>query len=288
MFKYYLYILARRVLLKLPLSLVYKIANFFGKLSYKLNTSGRKKVYQNLSQVFPEKSEDELKPIVVNNFVNFTKYLVDFLRAEKLTDDFLHTRVNFIDDAVLNDFKKCGKNFIVLTAHIGNWELGGGVLALRGFEMAAVAKPHLNEATNRFFDKQRDFLGMEVIPLGIALRRCFKVLKEGKVLALLGDKEFGNGGLKMKMCSANVIIPKGPAVMGLKFSLPLLPAFMVRNSKDNYDFHVEKPIYPVDSDGEKKTEEEIAAAYSKVIEKYIRKYPDQWFMFEPYFEESNV
>lgn len=286
MFKYYLYIIARKLLLSVSLKSAYRWAELLAKVSYRLNNVGRNNVFNNLVLVFPNKDKQELYRISKRLFVNFTKYLVDFLRAEKLTSEFLDTRVGFNDTAIFDVLRAEHKNFIVVTAHLGNWELGGGVLSLRGFDMAAVARPHENSKTNKFFDQQRDFMSMEVIPLGIAVRRCFKVLKEGKVLALLGDKEFGNGGFIMDICGHKASIPKGPAALSLKFNIPLVPAFMLRNKDDNYDFFAEDLILPRDKNGNKRSEEDICKDYVAVIEKYIKKFPDQWFMFEPYFQSD--
>ncbi|MDD4900221.1 MAG: hypothetical protein PHG68_06540, partial [Candidatus Omnitrophica bacterium] len=74
-----------------------------------------------------------------------------------------------------------------------------------------------------------------------------------------------------------------PAVFSLHIGSVILPGFMIRNKDDNFTFRFEKPIefHPTGKTGE--DTKALVSTYIKVIESYVRKYPDQWYMFRRFW-----
>jgi len=171
------------------------------------------------------------------------------------------------------------KGVIAVTAHIGNYELAGAVTALSGYKVNAVALSHKDKRINDFFDKQRKMVGVSVIPANIAIKRCFSILRNGQLVAFLGDRVFSGSGVVANMFSRRALLPRGPAFFSIKTQAAIFPAFFVRENKNFYHLIFEKPI----NTKELQTEESIIKEYSLVLEKYIRMYPDQWYLFQPYW-----
>ncbi len=153
------------------------------------------------------------------------------------------------------------------------------------YKRQVIALPHQNPKVNHFFDYQRSLCGVEVIPVGSALRRCFRILKNKKIIALLGDRDFGKNGLSLKFCTKLASIPQGAAVFSIKTKVPIIPAFFIRNLDDTFSLIFEKPILPLDSQERLKDKEKLIKEYVKIIEDYVQKYPEQWYMFQPFFKE---
>jgi lauroyl/myristoyl acyltransferase len=126
----------------LPLKLAYKIAVFLSDLHYIFARKDRANVTANLVAIFPDKSLKEIKSIRLVLFRNFAKYLVDFFRFPLLNKENINKiirveNLNFVDESLSK-----GNGVITLTAHIGNWELGGITMALLGYSIGVVALPH--------------------------------------------------------------------------------------------------------------------------------------------------
>lgn len=287
MVNYFLYQVGKFIALSLPLKISYKIAVFVSDLNYLFAFSDRKAVKENLKAIFPAKSDSEIHKIRRRMFRNFAKYLVDFFRFSKLDTEYIKKRIKIENIEYFDHALSQNKGVITLTAHLGNWELGGIVVALSGYPLWVVALPHKNKKVDRFFNSQRENKGIHVIPFGRAARLCLNSLRENKIVALVGDRDFGEKGIAVDFFDKKTLLPPGPAVLALKTQTTIIPGFMVRNPDDTFTLKMEKPI-ECGADGMTSKENNISriiTLYKTTIEDYIRKYPDQWYMFKRFWQE---
>lgn len=280
MYHYLLYRIGQALALILPLKVAYKLAVILSDIHYLFADKDRKAVKENLMTIFPEKSEKEIKRIRIRMFRNFAKYLVDFFRFSKLDIHYIKKNVKLENMHYIDDALKKRKGIIALTAHIGNWELGGVILALLGYPIWAVALPHKHIKVDKFFNKQRQIKGLKVIPLGKAVRQCLSLLKENKIIGLVGDRDFTERGIILDFFGKPTIFPEGPAVFALKTAAVIVPGFMIRNKDDTFTLRIEKPI----EFGLNNNPRQIIQSYKIIFEDYIRRYPDQWYMFRKFWK----
>ncbi len=290
MFNYILYRIGKFLALSIPLTVAYAVAAFISDLHYLISAADRNAVWQNLKVIFPEKSDREIRGIRRRMFRNFAKYLVDFFRFSKVDAEYVRKNIKIENIHYFDEALKRGKGVIVLTAHLGNWELGGVAVALCGYPFWVVALSHKNKKVNDFFISQRQSKGIQVIPLGSAARQCYHLLKENKMVALVGDRDFTEKGIKVDFFGRKTFLPLGPAYLSLKTQASIITGFMLRNPDDTFTLTINKPI-------EADMKEQIAArdkeesmikiidTYKVVLEDYIRKYPDQWYMFRRFWIE---
>jgi KDO2-lipid IV(A) lauroyltransferase len=278
---YYLYIFGRAFALFFPRKLAYGLAKSLATCQYSLAKKDRAIVIENLSPVIKDKKQRE--DCARKVFINFAYYLVDFFRYSKLNADFVKKYVRVSGLNHLEEAIRQKKGAIAVTAHIGNYELAGAVTSLLGYKVNAVALSHKDKRINDFFNKQRKIVGVNVISASVAIKRCFSLLGQGQLVAFLGDRIFSGTGIKVNMFLRQALLPRGPAFFALKTNASIMPAFFVRENKNFYHLIFEKPI----DTKEFRTEEDIIKEYSLVLEKYIRLYPDQWYLFQPYWLNSN-
>jgi len=279
MFNYILYRIGQFIALSMPLKIGYKLAIFFSDLRYVFAYKDRHAVTANLKAIFPEKSDKEIAEIRIWMFRNFAKYLVDFFRFQNLDKEYIQKNIktenlHYFDDALAK-----GKGVIVLTAHLGNWELGGVVIAQSGYPFWAVVLPHKHKQVNKFFNDQRESKGIGVIHLGKAARQSLHILKENKALALVGDRDFTETGLVLDFFGKPTFFPEGPAVLALKTGAAIVPGFMFRNKDDTFTLSIEPPIEFIPTGNKEQDEIAIISKYKIIFEDYIRRFPDQWYMF---------
>lgn len=265
------------------LKIAYKLAIFFSDLRYFFSFEDKKNVLANLKVIFPNKTKKELCRIRLAMARNFSKYLVDFFRSNKLDKEFVNKNIILENDNFIKDQEIKNRPVILLTAHIGNWEMGGMAVGLLGHQLFAVALPHKSEQVNKFFDDNRQSKNVHVIPFGKAGKMCIDVLKNKKTLVLLGDRDFSKEkGILMDFFGKKSYFPKGPATLAIKYNATVIACFMVRLKNDKFKIFMEPAIDVSYSDNM----ESLTKRFIGIFEKYIRLYPEQWFMFKKFWADN--
>ncbi len=283
MLNYYLYRLGQFIAVSLPLKFVYMIGVFLADLHYIFAFRDRRFVKANLRVIFPAESNRFLRKISRKVFRNFAKYLVDFFRFEKLDLQYINKNIKLENLHYFDEALTKGKGVIVLTAHLGNWELGGVVIAQLGYPFWAVALPHKNKKVNDFFDTQRNIKGVKVISMGKAVRSCISEIKNNHMVALVGDRDFTEKGIVVDFFGRPMHFPEGPAALSLMTGAPIVPGFMLRNPDDSFTLRIEKPVVFSPSGDKVKDLAGLVTVYKKILEDYIRKFPEQWYVFRPFW-----
>jgi len=255
----------------------------FSDLHYIFAFGDRKMVTENLRTIFPQKPSREINKIRRGIFRNFAKYLVDFFRYEKLDNEYIKNNIHIENLKYFDEALKKGKGGIILSAHIGNWELGAVVVALSGYPLWAVALEHKHKKVTDFFNSQRKSKGVNVIALGKAVRQCFNLLNDNRIIALVGDRDFSGNGTVTDFFGKPARFPEGPAALALKTGASILPCFMVRNPDDSFTLWIEKPIELISQRNKEEDVKRCMREYVKIFENYIYKYPEQWYLFKRFW-----
>jgi lauroyl/myristoyl acyltransferase len=286
MFNYLLYRIGQFLALHLPLKIAYKIATNVSDLHYLFSAQDRKITKNNLKVIFPDKSSEEIRRIRIRVFRNFAKYLVDFFRFSKLDARYIKEKIKVEDMRYIDEALSQGNGAIIVSAHLGNWELGGVVVALLGYPFWAVALPHKHKKVNDFFVSQREDKGVHVIPFGKAVRQSLDVLKNNGVLALVGDRDFSEKGIVLDFFGRPAIFPQGPAALALKTGAKIVPGFMLRNKDDTFTLRFEKPLDFAPTGDRDNDLAGLTAQFRDIFESYIRRYPDQWYVFRKFWKDQ--
>jgi len=257
-------------------------------LHYRLSFRDRQAVRENLLLILGDTKDLDRK--VREVFHNFAKYLVEFFRMPREIDrEFIEKRVSIENLEYLDEAVKRNKGVVLLTGHLGNWELGGVVLGVLGYSTVAIALPHKERPVNDLFNKQRESKGVMVVPARHdAVRRCIESLKENKIVAILADRDFGGKGESFPFLGQQKRLPKGPAIFSAKTGACILPTFFMRRDNGDFKLIFGKPIYPREiqvSQVDHGLIRDIIQSYKKVLEEKIRQYPTQWLMFRRFWLE---
>jgi KDO2-lipid IV(A) lauroyltransferase len=250
---------------------------------------------RNYSMIFSHFSNSQLKWLTYKNFRNFSKFIYEFIKIpamnlEKIRENFVFEGLERVEEVL-----KRGKGAIIITAHLGNWELGGIAFTLKGFPMTVVVWPHKSRKVSEFFDRRRSSKGMKVVQVGEAREGTLRALRRNECVAILGDRNYTGRGISVSFFGRQVRFPVGAFQLSARTGAPIIPIFTVRRRDGKYRFIVESPISleesnkrVVDTDNSKVGIREVLKenlqSWSAILEKYIERYPEQWFLFEPVFE----
>lgn len=289
MILYILYRIGVFLALALPLRISYFMAALIADAYCCLSAEDRKAVVANLRVVLGDTVGDKkLQEMAREVFKNFAKYLVDFFRFTKIDKDYIARFVRLEGLERIDAARARGKGAILLSAHIGNWELGGAALSLSGYPVSAVVLTHQNKKINDFFTRQRLKGKMRPIEIGASLKACYRTLKGNGLLALLGDRDFTKNGLSIEFFGKTTLIPKGPAVFAYREGAAILPTFMVREPDDTFRLFIGEPIYADRQQSEELAVVELAKRYLLAIESCIRRHPSQWYVFRDLWEHNGI
>ena len=285
MFFYTLYRIGYFFANALPLKLAYGLAKMVSDIQYIFSKKDRDSVAQNLS-IITKKDINECQKLARQVFRNFGLYLVDFFRMSNLSVDDIKKRVKVEGIENIKGVLRQNKGGIILTCHIGNWEMGGVVMAMLGYDISALVLNHKHKNINDFFIKQREEKGLKVIPIDHSMKRCVSALRKKGLLAIAGDRDFTNNGVVMDFFGMPASIPKGPAMFALKTNSPIIPGMLVRQDTFNYKLIFDTPIEVKEISGIDKDEiiKEADKKIVSIMEKNIRAYPDQWLIFRKFWE----
>ena len=265
----------------LPLRLSYFLASCVSRACYFLSRSKKNALRKNLKVVLgPGAPKKEIDRYAVSVFTNFGKYLVDFLRFSKFSGDYISKNVKIEGIHHIDECLAGGKGALIISAHMGNWELGGAIVAAQGYSLNAIVLEHRDKRVNDFFIRQRAINGLKAIHIGIRLKQCFRVLKDNELLAIVIDKDYTDSSTSVRFFGKEARMPKGAAVFALRTGAPIIVCILTREKDDTFKLRFEEPIrYEPTGDAEKDIKI-LMEKYLAVFEKYIKEYADQWYVFQ--------
>jgi KDO2-lipid IV(A) lauroyltransferase len=286
MSNYCLYKVGRFLAKILPIQVSYALVMFLCDLHFYFSKIDRQAVENNLKIVHKTDHVPNLE--VREVFRNFGKNLLElFTMSKRLQPAFIESNVHINNIQYLNEALKKGKGGIIVSAHLGNWEIAGGVLPMLGFPLSVVALAHQDPRVNALFNAQREFFGTMVIQADVAVRRVQEHLHKNRLVTILADRDFGNRGMMMDFLGRKTMIPKGAAFFSIKTGAPIIPGFFYHTDDDHFEINVYPPIEPPHLQDGKITDEavrEFIQKYLTIIENEIRKNPSQWLLFREFWK----
>lgn len=268
---------------RLPRKVAYWLGLRICDLMFFFNRRGRRSVREHIRIIFEYQdimpSQQILDGYARKTFQAFGKYLADFIRFKQLTPEGIRDSVSIQGLRHLEAIRKSKRGAILLTAHYGNWELGGAFIASMGIPINAVVRPVASPSLERIFNMFRVQRGMKVIPLAHAGVGILKALKRGEVVALVGDRDFTGNGRPWKFFGRETSLPRGAAWFSHRTGIPVYVGFVTRALDDTFILHIHPPIEPVAAG----SEEAIQAQIITVMEDAIARDPCQWFIFDSFW-----
>jgi KDO2-lipid IV(A) lauroyltransferase len=173
-----------------------------------------------------------------------------------------------------------GKGLIFVGGHIGNSDLAAALLARKGFPVHVIAEPLQPPKWDDLVQAARAAAGLTVVPLGSSAIRLLRVLRERGILAFLIDRPMQDQGIPVQFFGGNVNVPAGAAALALKADAQILVAYIVRTG-NSYVANI-SPAISLPSTGDQAFDlQALTQAMFDWLERIIRQYPEQWFMFRP-------
>ncbi|MDZ7765280.1 MAG: lysophospholipid acyltransferase family protein [Melioribacteraceae bacterium] len=278
-FEYIPFLILQKIAQTLGFNRLTSASKFLAFILHDLLKIRREVVIKNLSIAFPELKQDKLNEISKKCYLHFSRFILEIMNIPKLNIDEIKNLVE-CDEHDLSEIRKeyqKGRGLVFLTAHLGNWELGAISIPVQmNLKIYPIIKPQRNPYVTNWLNKMRETHGNEVIPLGISIKKIYKVLTGGGLLGVVGDQRGPKEGQRVKLFGRDTAIFSGTAEIVAKTNTPLFCLFAVR-VKDHYKAFVERIDVSDMQSGKEERINAINQRYAELLEKYVRLYPEQWF-----------
>ena len=270
------------VVSRMPLWAAYGIATAVGFVAFYCWPGGRRAMTRNYRRVLAGASNRQVRTVARASLTNYFRYLADFMRFPSQSPDALRLAVDGDDAfAALDAALARGRGAVVICMHFGNWDLGAAAAAARGYALTAVVETFRDRRLDAMVVGSRRRLGMEVVKMEKAGPSLIKALRRNGLVALLIDRPVPGEGVKVRFFGEEVEVPSGPARLALRTGASVVPTAFVRLDPNRphvrtlADFSIDyEPTGDTETDVRNLTQ-----AIMDVHEGYIRRYPDQWYMF---------
>ena len=263
----------------LPRGILFALADLLADATHWTNPEPARNLRANLRSAFPRWSEREVENLSKRIFRNFARNLVDYGRFDTFTDEALDRLLPSIQHLhYLEESFAKGRGVILVTGHIGNWELGALFFCRHGFKVNVVTIPEGSERIDSIrgaYRTRQDIRTIVVDGSPFSSLEIVAALRRGEIVAMLVDRWESTGGVPAKFFGEDRRFPRGPFVLSRATGAPIIPAFIVRDG-NIYRGVVDPPFFL-----EEPEDEPGARRVSASLERMIRTCPDQWYNFAP-------
>lgn len=219
--------------------------------------------------------------IVRRSYLNLGRSAAEFVRLPKFISS-LDSFVTVHGEENLRRAYEKGNGVILITGHIGNWEIAAASIARMGYPMNAIGAEQRDERITDMIIEYRKKCNVSTISKGFSLKAAMTCLRKGEVLAILIDQDVRDKGIIAPFLGLPASTPYGPIKMSLKYECPMVPVFIIRRVDGvHHDLYF---LPPFEDSNSEKFGENLAKAVTicnNSISSWISQYPDQWMWLYP-------
>ena len=260
---------------RLPRRVILGLAWLGGILAFLFDRRGRRIGLANLDVAFGStKKPAEKNAILRASYITMTRTFLDVIWFGVRSKERLTKYVEL--DSSVQQFL-CPKNQICVTAHFGNWEVIGQMMAIHGFPLHSIAMPVKNPDVDRLLIARREVTGQKIIPREGALRKLLGILRNNGKTAFLVDQNTkeSEGGIWADYFGLPVPVTPAPAALAVKTGSEILIGFCAPLRGGRYRVYATEAIQPPESAGDETTRA-LTQQILSAIEREVSKHPEHW------------
>ena len=229
-----------------------------------------------LHRSLPERTDDARRRLLDAVYRNLAVNYVEILRLAGGAPDDLEQLVIFEGEEIIRDALRRGQGVLVLTAHLGNFDLLAMFSAQRGYPLTIVSKEIKNRTVNRLWMRLRERYGVKIVLSHNSLRACLKALKNDGLLGFILDQNRPHDqGVFVTFFGRPACTTPGLAFISAVARAPVVPAFIHRTADGRHHLRVYPALDPPPDRGIDSLRR-ATQQYTTIIEQEIRRHPEEW------------
>jgi KDO2-lipid IV(A) lauroyltransferase len=233
-------------------------------------------------------SEPAAEDLARKQFFEYGRHTIDIWRLR--SEAFVPRITTFAEDSgVLARARHGGRGFLLVTGHVGNWEMGAVTLRRHDLVSAVVGQAELDQDVQGMRQQLRERVGVESIDIGSSMATAFKVrgaVDRGRAVALLVDRAYPEDRVVVPFFGKATPFLRSPALLARFCGCDILPGFFLRNPDGSY-FNVWGE--PLQADTTLSPDEDAVRIMTRVaadLEGVVRRHPAQWFNFYRFWGDA--
>lgn len=227
-------------------------------------------------------SKREVRRRTTLAFRNYARYMIDLLWLARSTHAERESVNMMIGWEHVVEALDRGKGLVLVTGHVGNWDLPAAVLAGRGYAVNVIVETLEPPAWNDRVQAIRQAIGMRAIPMETGVREVYAALGRNETVAVVFDRPLEDGGASVTFFGAETAIPEGVARLALRTGAAVVGAVGIRRG-DRVITRISSPFEVIVTG---RREDDVRALTQGIVtwlERHVRQYPSQWYMFRDFW-----
>ena len=249
-----------------------------GALGYRPLGIRKRVVERQIAAAFPELSPRDVIDLAKESYRHLGRSSIETALLGSIGKQGLTKLVDTVEGwEMLEQALARGKGIVLVTGHMGNWELGGAYIAARGVPLDAIGRGMANPLFDAYINRSREEMGITVVHDSEAVRRTPRSLRAGRAVGFVADQGvLGLASTFVPFFGRPAKTPRGPAVFALRFGVPVLFVVAIRKPNGRYRLVFER--VEITGTGDKDRDvDAIVARYTELLERWVRLEPAQYF-----------
>lgn len=257
------------------------VADLCGFLHYLFTPAQRSNVRENLTIV----GSPPARRTILGIYRHQARNIVELFAASAWDDESVRKRIEVDGGEALDEALSRGRGVVLVTAHLGNWELGARYIAATGRKIHVVAGVQLNRLLTGAVRDAKERRGIEVTNPDTPYRRLVRALQANGIIALLLDGDVYTGGIVLRFFGRPTRLPSGAVRLAAATGAPIVAGYSRRLARGRYRIHLEK-VLDFEGSGAASEETSLPAVYA-VLERFIAENADQWCIFRRFWRSES-
>jgi KDO2-lipid IV(A) lauroyltransferase len=216
-----------RIVRWLPEKSAYRLFAFVADRASAKNGKNFQRLKSNLKRVLPELTETQLRSLAQAGMRSYLRYWCDTFRSPDWDTKRIQSTVTVNDAELLLEPVSSKRGVVVALPHAGNWDHAGSYFCSQGIPLVTVVERLKPEKLFLKFLEYRQAIGMEALPLdGRVMVTLASRLREGKLVALVADRDLSRSGIDVKFFDGTARMPAGPALLAIRTGADLITAYV--------------------------------------------------------------
>lgn len=262
------------------------VANILAWLVYHVDRRHRLVALDNLQHAFGDGDEAERDRHVRAIYRHFCTMLMEIIHLPRM----LHPQnwkrhITIVNPPPMIDLLLSERPVLMVSAHFGNWELGGYTFAMFGFRTHPIARPLDNPYVDAYLRRFRERTGQKVLNKDGDFDKMQQVLASNGIMMTLGDQDAGQKGLFVDFFGRPASTHKAVALLALEYNVPMIvlvcprAPFSGQPGSDNWRYAGEAAdiIFPEEYKDRPDAVTALTQRFTTALEGMIRLHPEQYF-----------
>ena len=232
---------------------------------------------RNVRRVFPELDDVEVEALLDQIWDDLGRGAAEFSHLDRFTVNQPGSRVELVGAEHLAAMRESSKAGMVVSAHIGNWELGARVIGQTGLPLGQIYRGADNPFIDQLFKNARSSENTTFIPKGReGAIKMLRLMRDGLHFGAMMDQKL-NEGVAMPFFGQNAMMATAPVEIALRTGGAIVPVRCIRYPGSHFRIEISPPLAIERTDNRKADAIKVLGQINAIIEDWIREYPEQWF-----------